>query len=453
MLRKDEKQTITTKDPLGQAEALTTLLRSIRGIEPPACLAVYGSWGIGKTTLLHSAKARLKDAGVQTVWFDPWPYERHQDVLGALLVSILDQLDIEAYRRKQLKDKVVSLLKAVVLITASKLPSIAALAAGHPVAATALGLGGLKPEDFAKYFVKDETLQDEVQIVRSKFKDIVDAALSDDKDRRLVVFLDDLDRCLPDHAVWLIEAVKLLLADDDTEARAVFVFGLDRLIIGEAIRARFPDSTLYTGENYLEKIFDLSLEAPLPKTDTDALKLFATEEELKTITQAFNTTSNGLIGVLGDPVFANPRIIQRTLNRLILLVGDTTNAGKARVARIQGATLSPGYMLAWVAGAERFRTFRHFFAQASEAELEALDHAVRASLGQASPSKSDAPMIPLNAIQGLVQTPGFTRFYTDKLNLKGGTTGDNILKHARKTSADKPATLLDFDHLMRQAGV
>jgi len=264
---------------------------------------------------------------------------------------------------------------------------------------------------------------------------------------RLVVFLDDLDRCLPDSAVWLLEATKLLLADSEGDAPAVFVFGLDRQIVGEAIRTRYPMSTLYTGENYLEKIFDLSLESPPVKPDVNKLRTFIQEiggtDTFNAANSALNGTDDSILGVLSDPVFANPRIIKRVINRLYLLTKGRS---------LPEVTLPHQRAIAWIAGAERFRTFRHFFAEASDDEIVALDSAVGAITKPSDETnKSDA--LPVR-IRVFIDTPGFIRFYRNLLSIEQRSADGVALLEQRKTSeGDQIQTLRDLDNFMRSVGL
>src|SRR5215471_21363823 len=77
------------EDLLEHDAAVVTLLRALRGLPPPGCVAVYGSWGMGKTTLLRRVQQRCADNGLgPTVWFDPWEHERRDDLLSPLLHAI-----------------------------------------------------------------------------------------------------------------------------------------------------------------------------------------------------------------------------------------------------------------------------------------------------------------------------------------------------------------------------
>jgi formylglycine-generating enzyme required for sulfatase activity len=125
---------------------------------------------------------------------------------------------------------------------------------------------------------------------------------------RLAIFVDDLDRCLPDRAVEALEAVKLFL---DVPG-CVFVLGVAREVIEEGIRVRYADyeSTL-DGAQYLEKIIQIPFA--LPPITSDAVMGYVRQ-----------VTRENLPDDRCETVFAvglepNPRRIKRTLNIFSLL--------------------------------------------------------------------------------------------------------------------------------------
>ena len=83
------------------------------------------------------------------------------------------------------------------------------------------------------------------------------AGVREKTDFPLVFIIDELDRCRPDFAVSLLERVKHVLSVPDT----VFVFGVNRVSLGEAISARHGISDT---DGYLRRFFDLELNMPLP---------------------------------------------------------------------------------------------------------------------------------------------------------------------------------------------
>ncbi|WP_444451281.1 KAP family P-loop NTPase fold protein (plasmid) [Rhodobacter capsulatus] len=68
---------------------------------------------------------------------------------------------------------------------------------------------------------------------REEFAALLDAA----KIKRLVVMVDDLDRCLPSTAISTLEAIRLFLFVE----RTAFIIGADEAMIEYAVRDHFPD--------------------------------------------------------------------------------------------------------------------------------------------------------------------------------------------------------------------
>ena len=434
---------------LGQGPIITTLRHAIHQLPPPGCIALYGSWGTGKTSILRQTKA-LEDANTderRTVWFDPWEYERHGEVLPSLLHATITQLVVSDASRQRWKELAVGVVKTT-LSLATRVTTAFALGGGLGDD-TFKSLATMKPEEFKEHFEQWKGFHDEVAGLKKAFREMVDTALEGrSADARLVVFLDDLDRCLPDNVIALIEGIKLFLCGSSA-CRATFVFALDRRIVGEAIRHRYPGSTAYTGENYLEKIFDLSMEVPPVSMEhvQDFIRAeFADNPDvLETLVDALQhedflpphlPQGLGLIArVLSAPVFANPRVIKRTLNRLVLLLGD-----KERFARIHSTNDGQSLMklLLWMAGAERFRSFRQLFREASDKEVESI---IIVLLGGQRPGLS-AEATNLTLMSGLREYIALYELKEHEWSGERSPTADSRLR-----------TLRDIDDFLSAAGL
>ena len=94
------------------------------------------------------------------------------------------------------------------------------------------------------------------------------------KARRIVVFVDDLDRCLADSALEVLESMKLFF---DLPG-FVFVVGLDRRVVELSVDKRYRDlvppdgnvGNLVSGAQYLRKIFQVPYSlAPVSTTQID----------------------------------------------------------------------------------------------------------------------------------------------------------------------------------------
>ena len=101
--------------------------------------------------------------------------------------------------------------------------------------------------------------------------------------RKVYVFVDDLDRCDLPKAAELMQAINLMIGEDD---HLVFVLGLDREKVAAAIAAKYKDllpfirstggdpttltadQRLSFGYEYLEKFIQLSFRIPMPDDDS-----------------------------------------------------------------------------------------------------------------------------------------------------------------------------------------
>ncbi|MEZ5784796.1 MAG: P-loop NTPase fold protein, partial [Rhizobiaceae bacterium] len=107
--------------------------------------------------------------------------------------------------------------------------------------------------------VAEDSAPQQMHAFREEFAKLLQDAEID----RLVVLVDDLDRCLPKIAIETLEAIRLFLF----VPRAAFVIGADEGMIEYAVRQHFPDLPVATGpasyaRNYLEKLIQVPFRLP-----------------------------------------------------------------------------------------------------------------------------------------------------------------------------------------------
>jgi predicted KAP-like P-loop ATPase len=291
------------------AETITTVVR--RGRLLPLTIGVYGDWGSGKSSVMCMARNRLAQTGRHVcVAFSPWQYEDYDDVKAALMTAVMTALQqrlsllertekVAGQQATQARQKLRRLMKRVrwlrvASLTAKGASSIALLAHGEPAGllTAASGLPDLsqlvQPEQIERVAEKIEAsgkellddrdaagderedMQDRDPVMQSvgRFReDLTDLLGRLDVDA-LVVFIDDLDRCLPDTIVDTLEALRLFLA----VPKSAFVIGADEGVIRHAIETRYPGLGPRSrdvgrdyrdiGRDYLEKIIQLPLRIP-----------------------------------------------------------------------------------------------------------------------------------------------------------------------------------------------
>jgi hypothetical protein len=115
----------------------------------------------------------------------------------------------------------------------------------------------VKPEDvdtlieaFRPFSANDEQFEF-INKFEASFDELVRDYVGDKG--RLVVFVDDLDRCLPENAIQVLEAIKLYL----DRANVTFVIGAERAVIEQGIRERCKGNVRLSAKEYLEKIVQL----------------------------------------------------------------------------------------------------------------------------------------------------------------------------------------------------
>lgn len=132
-----------------------------------------------------------------------------------------------------------------------------------------------------------------------------------------VFLVDDLDRCLPDKAVEVLEAIKLFL---EVEGCA-FVLALDEEVVERGIAHRYKDYALQgkegltpiTGAEYLEKLVHLPIRLPRP-TPTSTWGFLAAEQP------AWFAQPDGQPNELAKLVGTITPAVPRKLKRMVALL-------------------------------------------------------------------------------------------------------------------------------------
>ena len=77
-------------------------------------------------------------------------------------------------------------------------------------------------------------------------------------DGKLVIFIDDLDRCIPSNAITVLEALKIFLG----KRKCVFVIGVDQGSLEHAVDSVYGVEKGLPGRDYLAKIVQVPFYMP-----------------------------------------------------------------------------------------------------------------------------------------------------------------------------------------------
>jgi formylglycine-generating enzyme required for sulfatase activity len=348
-------------DPLGYAVYAETLWQRIRDAldrdgpkdelgDDPLVVGIFGEWGAGKSYLLdklyreakkHQRELSLRrrnDGGFHLtipVAFQPWKYEHEEHLHVPLLLHILAALDeglkeartgwertLEAAQKPgdaiiQALPKVVSLLKKAAVGAGVALAPVQALA-DHAAAEATARSKSAKPKtaDQLKYSGDGRYFHEIHKVLKAvtrpgKYDHLHGRILRNDDFRtNFVIFVDDLDRCLPEKAVAVLELIKTIF---NVESFA-FVLALDEEVIERGIGHRYKEYALVnkkpqmpiTGFEYLEKIVHLPFRLPA-----------LTRAQAITFVQAIEARveSNSALHWFATPVAGNVRSMETSSNR------------------------------------------------------------------------------------------------------------------------------------------
>ncbi|MEG4589516.1 P-loop NTPase fold protein [Microcoleus sp. MOSTC5] len=276
------------KDRLGYAPFAKHLADSICQMNFPEgfVIAVYGSSGFGKSTLLNFLTCYLKQKPESEqpiiVPFNPWFFSGGEDITRRFIGQLQAILSQFKAVPKGILGRITNLAKAV-----SEIPIPYAQA--------------------SKAIVK---LFDDKEKETSDLKEEVEDTL-EKQHPRIVVTIDDIDRLSAEEISQLFHLIKAI----PNFTNVVYLLVFDR----EVVINTLADTQPLPGQIYLDQIVQASFELPLP--DKTSLRTLLFEKLNGIVTDApkplFNQNRWGNVYLQGiDHFISNPRDIARLTNIL-----------------------------------------------------------------------------------------------------------------------------------------
>lgn len=376
----------TSEDLLGfkvHADLLIDVIKDDKVL--PVTIGVFGDWGSGKSSVLKiindelsGNSDELKD-NTLVLYFNGWVFEGYDDAKAALLESIIGKFEKHKTIGNKVKDSTTKLLKSVnwmrILGLGFKkivLPTTAAYFTGGlsliPFLAQEFGqidkkelaerLSGDNASEFLKEIIKKK--EDEKTTLVREFRDDFADMINKSEINKLVVIIDDLDRCTYDRIIENLEAIKLFLNVEKT----AFIIGADPRIVRHAIEFRYKreskadeDANERIIDDYLEKLIQIPYFLPKlsePEVETYLSMLICKKEladsDFKKVLAGFNKhkandrysaygisnlqgiitgdqielikrniiTIPALVPLIAQSLYGNPRQIKRFLNTYTL---------------------------------------------------------------------------------------------------------------------------------------
>lgn len=323
------------------ANSLSKLIAS-RKTKTPLTIGINGEWGSGKTTLMKAIKRRLdftnegrdgyqkflRAQGLEsiefskyfrqcrTIWFNAWKYSKEEHLFSALIQEILKQMKKEGFITRlyaELNDPNQPEVKVpeALISTLSQLFSFGTIDLDY----TRFESDSKFKSNIA-FYDEFQTFFDRLLTWYVSGEKNLNPASNSDEQGVLAIFIDDLDRCLPEKSMQVLETIKLFM----DKPRTVFVIGADLTLTASAIEAHYKSGGIQglKSHDYLEKIIQIRFD--LPPINKSEMRSFI--EELPDVDQELRGTLDVIVGGLKT----NPRKIKTFINHTELQWAILANA-------------------------------------------------------------------------------------------------------------------------------
>lgn len=278
MLWKDSDTDVDFLNFTEVAEQISTLIMTPGLL--PVSIGVFGTWGTGKSTVLKLAEAQLqgKKPAPIIIKFDAWLYQGFDDSKAALMDVVSARLIAESAANETLFEKAknfagrVNYFRALGMAAdfgigmALGIPPGLLTRAGAVISNFGKG-GGVEDYEGLKEDAKGvagawselikpqeaKTPSKEIAAFRAEFEEILKGL-----GRPLVLFIDNLDRCLPDVAIGTLEAIRLFLFIEGT----AFVIAADEDMVRHSVAKHFQDPNARHVHDYLDKVIQVPFQVP-----------------------------------------------------------------------------------------------------------------------------------------------------------------------------------------------
>lgn len=307
------------------------IFRQVHELPAGSVIAIQGRWGQGKTDILsrvaHMHNQRMRDTtdveswdsmNDTVLWLNPWQYGT-PDLLTPLVVELTKRAVAKAGEHKdkvaRIKAAFSSLIKASLNVGLKAGVSVvlsgnAAKSAQSIIDQTWKAITTPTPGE-------TQWASDPVASMSRTFAFLVSEVVpkeARDVGGRLLICVDDLDRCLPDKQLALLEALCFLTSSGSA---ASIVVAMDTVIVMEAIEKKYGLKQ-FNPHLYLDKIFTVRANVPTKPDYVPFLTSLASQQNV-TLIDKHLLVREWRVAIQYAPLLGNLRLMEKMVDVLSLL--------------------------------------------------------------------------------------------------------------------------------------
>lgn len=272
----------------------------IKECTTPMTLSIQGDWGTGKTSIMKQLEHIFEKECVKTVFLNTWQYSQFKMDEDLSLHIILELINSLVKDNEELTNNTKNVVQAgLKLLKFINVPMLNTERIGESL-----------DDIWDKFEKKSKTVIE----LKEKFEQLISEVIDLEKNEKIIVFIDDLDRLSPKKAVELLEVIKLFL---DCKG-CVFILAIDYSVVLEGLTEKYgSDFDKQKSRAFFDKIIQVPFNVPVSnynmdnyiKTSLEKISVKVGKNDLELIYELIKYS----IGM-------NPRSIKRLLNTFSLLI-------------------------------------------------------------------------------------------------------------------------------------
>ena len=233
---------------------ISSFFKLINGLEENKIIALDGEWGSGKTWFVKSVEYlmnsesnnelnivdkeimnKVKDK-YMTFYYNAWENDDAKSAMLSLIYKLINDSCLQ--KNESEVGAIPRLLNTVIKFVTN-------------------GAIDIKEDIFGEQW-NNKQITDCIKTseeIKETFKKIIDNLLIENKNRLLII-IDEIDRCKPTFAIDLLENIKHFYDDN----RIIFLVTTNNKALASSVCKIYGEK--YDGALYLDRIFDINLELP-----------------------------------------------------------------------------------------------------------------------------------------------------------------------------------------------
>lgn len=254
---KDLITTLINKDPLKRKVHLENLIQLFNNISEPITVGIDGEWGTGKTIFLKQLEILInssEDIDVNSsinltefkqknraFYFNSWENDLYNNPLQSLLFCLSTKYKEELNKEGYDLTRILKIGKTVANVTMKVVSN-----------------GALGVEDFEVEKGNPNRLIESIMTVEEIRSEIAHFLQLITKEKKLIIIVDELDRCKPTFAVELLEVIKHYFLTDNIQ----FILCSNKSELSHTVKKYYGPE--FNGYEYLDRFMDFEYLLPAP---------------------------------------------------------------------------------------------------------------------------------------------------------------------------------------------